>query len=232
MKMKILCLAQIALLLFSLCTWAQDQDSHAHQFRILAYGGEIKDIFYQDKGQETQLDIVTNVKTTFYDYDPSKLVQFYHHAIGPDGKPINVIVAQADLSHTPNDALLLMYADPTQAGTYKVDVVADDPAHFPGGSFRFISLIKIPVNVVMGQQVTRVDPGATVTAPGVPRADGFAVQLELLRADNQAPIYSSSMPYSPKARTMIFLVENSKVYGGIDLLDVSDSINNFPPPTP
>ncbi len=218
------------------------QDANApKRFRVLGWGALSEKLYYtqselppppdQDNPiplpgpdfKETELTVLEGSRSIFYDFDPSKPLDIIRH----DGSKI-VLVSSFDLSNHSILPLLLISVDSNKA--YKIRIIDDSKASFPGGSFMMFNFSRVPVDSKFindtGTTTATLQPQETKTVKPT-FVDQKATELLVKIADTQRLVYSSNWVLKNNFRYLIFFVDDPRQPGSVHFLRVSDTIQEL-----
>ena len=195
--------------------WAQDNDDGGgggdavpgKYFRTIGAGVTANDLYFKVKGKDKNIGITDSIRSPLYDPKGVGKIVFYKIVTGPDGKPMHIEMAQAQIPKANSLTLLIFSANPATPGTYNVDVLPDDLVTFPLGSYRIFNRSTLPVKVVLGNQGASVAPNKIRVLMYQPPAGGGSVPVRIYTPTNNTPrlIYANTWGDDNNHRTDILV---------------------------
>lgn len=191
---------------------------------------------YRQKGKKQTLEIAWRDRSVSRPYDgPGSLV--FTQTVVTDGRSTEVPVATAEIPEGMTRALLV-FGRNTARGPgempYRVTVIDDSYAVFPGQSVRFINHSSVEMAGSLGEQVFTVVPGREQVVPAV-LSPGQLLSLRLARRDavgGWRKLRSTMLPMASGLRVLVFLVDSAQHPGSPDLVLLRDRVEADPSAAP
>ncbi len=213
-EIKIAC-GIIALLVSFLPLAAQESDqNHKGMFRTLGCRVTVEELYYaavsedgttqQDSGKEGSVGIFDSCRSNYYNrMGPGKVV-FFRKAVGPDGKPIRKIVAEADFTKGGVLPLVLFLPHPDRPEIFMTLVLPDDPRSFPDTTFRFINLTPANLIATLGKSEVNIAPaGVELFKTGI--KDKPETRFATISLGNNQRLFSNNWVIRPGQRAMVLI---------------------------
>lgn len=228
---------------FSAALRAQEPAAPAPPVVFTAFAWDVFDtekdlaVNFQRKGKKQTMEIAWRDRSVAQACDgPGSLV--FTQTVMRDGKSTEVPVATAEIPEGMTRVLLVFGRNTTRGpGTmpYRVTVIDDSYAVFPGQSVRFINHSTVELAGSLGEQVFTVVPGRDQVVPATLSAGGQLLSLRLARRDAAGgwrKLRSTMLPMAAGQRVLVFLIDNLQRPGNPELVLLRDQVEPVTtPPT-
>jgi len=203
------------------------------RFRTLGLDVAPAGLYYALKESDVTVGVVSDARSEFYAAPQANPVVFYRMSQGPDGTPVKIPVAQADLSGGGPMPLLVFSADPTAADKLRIEVLKDDPTTFPGESFRILNRSLAELSAVFAKQPTSVPAASDRIIQPRPAEGMTTVFFQLLSAArrDRGPIYSNNWAMVPGVRTLVVVTPGASPQTPPNVRRISESVDQLLPST-
>jgi len=203
-------------------------------FRGLAWDSGITDLNIANGSKVVPMILLPNGRSPFYQYQGTDPMLFFREVTGSDGKMTAEVAGSISLSEFKPRTLLIFFSKPGVPGQYNVKAVDDSDAAIPPGSYCFMNLSRVPLQVRCGASQGNVAAGETLTLRGNP-ADGGAitgVQVDAVTPGggiNHA--YSIVLPFGKTNRSLVFVYQMPET-GQFVVKRIAEDAAMIPRPTP
>ncbi|MET0262080.1 MAG: hypothetical protein ABW223_04230 [Rariglobus sp.] len=225
---------------FSATLCAEEPASPAASVTFTAFAWDVFDtekdlaVNYQQKGKTQTLEIAWRDRSVAAACDgPGTLV--FTQTVVRDGKSTEMPVATAEIP-VGVKRVLLVFGRNTQrepgAMPYRVMVIDDSYAVFPGQSVRFINHSSVEMAGSLGEQVFTVAAGREQVVSATLSVGGQLLSLRLARRDAAGgwrKLRSTMLPMSAGQRVLVFLIDNPATPGRPEMVMVRDRVELEPP---
>jgi hypothetical protein len=187
-------------------------------------------LYYSNDKKDSEVGFHSDGRSVFYDYKGPSLLIFYKYVDGPEGKQVQVPVAQADLRDVGAWALLIFFKDPKNPDLYQVQVLADDLQAFPAGTYRYVNFGSVPMKIRIGDQQANLVPSAVKNFLVKPKGDMRVLQTTVSydQPEGNVLAYSNNWAFFPTMRSLIFICSNPDRPGSYQVKRLAESAE-FPP---
>lgn len=237
------CIVRLLLVVagFSAALRAQGPAAPASPVVFTAFAWDVFDtekdlvVNYRQKGKKQTMEIAWRDRSVAQACDgPGSLV--FTQTIVRDGKSTELPVATAEIPEGMTRALLVFGRNTVRepgAMPYRVMVIDDSYAVFPGQSVRFINHSSVEMAGSLGEQVFTVAPGRDQVVPATLSASGQLLSLRLARRDAAGgwrKLRSTMLAMPAGQRVLVFLTDNPQRPGSPDLVLLRDQVEPVTPP--
>lgn len=228
---------------FSAALRAQEPAAPASPVVFTAFAWDVFDtqkdlaLNYRLSGKLQTLEVAWRDRSVARACDgPGPLV--FTQTIVRDGKSTEVPVAAAEIPAGVTRALLVFGRNPARASgamPYRVMVIDDGYALFPGQSVRFINRSSVEMAGSLGEQVFTVSPGREQVVSAVLSPGERLSPLRLARRDAAGgwrKLRSTMLPMSAGQRVLVFLIDNPVRPESPEMVLLRDQVESISTPPP
>jgi hypothetical protein len=183
----------------------------------------------------TRLFAFSNVKSALYAFDRQKPLYIFAEKKDVNGNALYPIEANLDLSNGPVIPLLFLQSGlpaPDKTSHYKITVLGDDEASFPGGGFRFINLSTNSIIVAVTGEKATLAPNDIHTFTPKPSSGAPIIDVSLYRASDGSLEYSNRWGYRSDVRSMMIIFNDPRNPANVTSNHVLDSTASLVTPSP